>query len=188
MRVLIIDNYDSFTFNLFHYVEALNVDVTVVRNDQVHFNELLSYDKIIISPGPGLPRETTNLMEVLHQVIGKIPVLGVCLGMQAIGIHFGGALENQARVRHGVTEKISCDVNSKLFNGLPGEFQVGLYHSWMVKKDSLPANLKITATSTAGVVMALEDPLLEVYGVQFHPESILSEYGKELIENFILKI
>ena len=181
MRVLLIDFYDSFTFNLAHYLEALEVDLLTKRYDELVAQDFLELNAIVLSPGPGLPKEKQGLSELLSENVEKIPILGVCLGMQALVEHLGGSLENQQQVKHGVSEQIETQVNSLLFKNLPTQFEVGLYHSWMVK---CPEDW-ITAHSMNGVPMAIERPELKVYGVQFHPESIMTPNGKTILRNFI---
>lgn len=180
-----LDNIDSFTYNIFHYLEALGADVRVIDNEAITVADLEQFDVLVISPGPGLPKAAGKLMEVLAAAIERnMPVLGVCLGMQAIAEHFGGSIFNQTVVKHGQAAAIRQTGKSRLFNGIPESFRVGLYHSWAVNQD-LPEGLVATAFSDEGVMMALEHTVLPVYGVQFHPESILSEYGKELFSNFL---
>ncbi len=185
MRILILDNYDSFTYNLYHYLQQFCDDITVLRNDEITPEETDAFTHIVLSPGPGLPAESGVLMQVLARQAERKPILGICLGMQAIALHFGGELFNQADVKHGVTTTISTTPNSTLFNGLPKSFTVGLYHSWAVKKENLPADLYITAKSTENVIMALAHKTLPVCGVQFHPESILTEHGKAMLSNWL---
>jgi len=180
-QILLFDNYDSFTFNLKHYIEALNVEVTVVRNDE-EIKNIFHFDGIVLSPGPGLPQDAGRLKELISQVRSKIPVLGVCLGMQAIAEEYGWKLFNQENVKHGVSEEIEIK-EGVLFNNIQKRINVGLYHSWAVK----PMNntLNITATSKIGTVMAIENIEDRMFGVQFHPESILTPKGKEILSNFI---
>lgn len=185
MKVLIVDNYDSFTYNLFHYVQACDVSVDVVRNDRLDFDAISSYDKLIISPGPGLPKETINMFELYKEFGTRKPILGVCLGMQGLSEFFGARLVNQEIVKHGVQENITVKSDSKLFSGIPSSFNVGLYHSWMVDANSIPADLICTSISENNVVMSVEHKTLPLFGVQFHPESILTEYGQQLILNFL---
>lgn len=185
MRVLLLDNIDSFTYNIFHYLEALDADVFVRDNRSVEPEDLEQADALVISPGPGLPAESGKLMELLDKAVErKMPVLGVCLGMQAIAEYFGGTLFNQQEVKHGQPARLRHNNSSLIFHGIPKEYHVGLYHSWAVSAQ-LPDVLKSTAFSEEGVMMALEHNSLPVFGVQFHPESILSEYGKELFGNFL---
>ena len=184
MKVLLLDSFDSFTFNLSHYLEALDCDVKVARNNEITLAEIELYDKIVISPGPGLPHQAGILMEFLQEFATKKPILGVCLGMQAIALHFGGTLYNLPSVKHGIAEKIHLESESKIFTNISEEFEAGLYHSWAVNLD-LPEELKATAISENGVLMAIEHLTLPVFAVQFHPESILTPFGKKMIQNFI---
>jgi anthranilate synthase component 2 len=185
VRILLLDNIDSFTYNIYHYLEALGAEVTVIDHTMIETEVLQSFDGLVISPGPGLPKEAGKLMEILHKAVTlKLPTLGVCLGMQAIAEYFGGTIFNQQEVKHGQQATITHANESKLFKGIPAQFHVGLYHSWAVE-EALPSVLVATAFSEDGIMMALEHGSLPVYGVQFHPESILSEYGKELFGNFL---
>lgn len=185
MKVLIVDNYDSFTYNLFHYVEKCDVNVIVKRNDEIDIVEVNQYDKIILSPGPGLPSETNLMFDILRDYSGSKSILGVCLGMQGIAEFFGGKLINQAKVKHGVAVDVKVDSESILYKGVPSEFKVGLYHSWCVDEMSLPESLEITGVSEEGVVMSIQHKTLPVFGVQFHPESIMTEHGLAIIRNFL---
>lgn len=185
MKVLLVDNYDSFTFNLVHYITSFDVQCDVIRNDELNMNQLSEYDRIVISPGPGLPGDTKNLLELFTSVPVDTPILGVCLGLQAITTYFGGNLINQPEVKHGVQTRLQILKKGKLFTELPKNFKVGLYHSWMVNKETLPECLSITSLSAEGVIMSLEHNTLPIVGVQFHPESILSENGKKIISNFL---
>jgi len=183
VKVVLVDFYDSFTFNLSHYFEQLNVDVTVIRHDYLNLEELTSYDAIVLSPGPGLPNEKRNLTELLTQYVGVKPILGVCLGMQALAEHIGGSLVNQSIVKHGVQELIHVTDHTGLFANLPSDYQVGLYHSWKVE-----GLTQFQTSSTAvGVCMSIEHPAKKLYGVQFHPESILTEHGLALLSNFLVR-
>ena len=185
MKVVLVDFYDSFTFNLSHYLEQLNVEVTVIRHDYLNLAEINWYDAVVLSPGPGLPREKENLMELLSRYVGKKPILGVCLGMQAIALHLGASLENQQEVKHGVQGKLIVKNDAGLFQGLPTQFLVGLYHSWKVV--DVPESWQ-TSHLENGVLMSLEVPDQLLYAVQFHPESILTEHGLSLLSNFIQTI
>ena len=185
MKVVLVDFYDSFTFNLSHYLEQLNVEVTVIRHDYLNLAEINTFDAIVLSPGPGLPSEKVNLMELLSLYAGKKPILGVCLGMQAIAIHLGASLQNQEQVKHGVQGKLIVKNHSGLFHGLPNEFLVGLYHSWKVVDVHEAWQ---TAQLDNGVMMSIEVPTQLLYAVQFHPESILTEHGLQLLSNFIQTI
>lgn len=184
MRILLLDNIDSFTYNIFHYLEALGSAVSVIDNQSVQREDLDRFDALIISPGPGLPSSSGKLMNTLQAAIEReMPLLGVCLGMQAIAEQFGGTLYNQKEVKHGQGELLTHNGESLLFSGVPATFTAGLYHSWAVA-ETLPEQLIATAFS-GGVMMALEHTSLPVYGVQYHPESILSEWGMEVFQNFI---
>ncbi|NRA12576.1 MAG: aminodeoxychorismate/anthranilate synthase component II [Crocinitomicaceae bacterium] len=180
-RILLLDNYDSFTYNLSHYLEAEGVQVDVVLNDQFDTSTINLYDKVVLSPGPGLPATSGGMMEVIRLSDGARPVLGVCLGMQALAEYLGGSLYNQAHVKHGVAELIQIEP-SQIFQGLPSEIEVGLYHSWAV---NVHGEFDVIASSGLDVVMAIENKSKQLYGVQFHPESILTQYGKEIIKNFL---
>ena len=194
MKTVIIDNYDSFTYNLSHLVKELGAEVTVLRNEAFQLEELEKFDKIILSPGPGIPSEAGLLLEVIKRYAGKKPILGVCLGEQAIGEAFGGKLTNLSEVFHGVQTPISIKKNQSkdkgkktdyIFNGLPDEVPVGRYHSWVVDTDGFPECLEITAVSQEGLVMALKHKEYDIHGIQFHPESVLTPDGKSMIANFL---
>ena len=185
MNIAIIDNYDSFTYNLSHLVKELGADVTVLRNDRFELEELEAFDKILLSPGPGVPEEAGLLLNVIRSYAGKKPVLGVCLGEQAIGEAFGGRLVNLEHVYHGVQSRISIVADDPLFKGLPREVEVGRYHSWVVDAGTMPDCLEITAVSPEGQVMALRHKTLDVRGIQFHPESILTPDGKQMLRNWM---
>lgn len=186
MKVLILDNYDSFTHNLFHYLKGFTSDVTVKRNDEISVEEVDTYSHLVISPGPGLPKDAGILTEVLSRYSDFKPILGICLGLQAIAVHFGGKLYNQKNVKHGLQEEIQLlNTESGLFKGFNPSINVGLYHSWAAQEDSLSEELKITAKSKTGVIMALEHQSLPISAVQFHPESILTPNGKQIIKNWI---
>lgn len=185
MKIVIIDNYDSFTYNLSHLVKELGADVTVVRNDQFNMGEIAVYDKIILSPGPGIPSEAGLLLDVIKTYAGKKPILGVCLGHQAIGEVFGGKLENLSEVFHGVATPCRITANAPIFQGLPTRITIGRYHSWVVNKNGLPDCLEITAESDEGQIMALRHRQYDIHGIQFHPESVLTPEGRTIIKNFI---
>lgn len=186
MKIVIIDNYDSFTYNLSHLVKELGAEVTVFRNDMFQLEELEAFDKIILSPGPGIPTEAGRLLDVIRTYAGKKPILGVCLGEQAIGEAFGGKLTNLSEVFHGVQTPIKItDATDYLFNGLPTQIPVGRYHSWVVDTDGFPDCLTITAISNEGYIMALRHKEYDVHGIQFHPESVLTPDGKTLIAHFL---
>jgi len=184
MHILVIDNYDSFTYNLVHYLEDLDCEVTVKRNDQLTIEEVADYDKIVLSPGPGIPDEAGLLKPIIAAYAKTKPILGVCLGHQAIGEVFGGTLTNLDKVYHGVATPIQVLVDDPLFDGLGKEFEVGRYHSWVVEKP-LPDELILLAEEDHGQVMAMKHKKYNMYGVQFHPESILSPEGKQLLNNWL---
>jgi anthranilate synthase component 2 len=186
MKVLVIDNYDSFVYNLVHYLEELNCEVTVVRNDQFFLEAVEKYDKILLSPGPGIPEEAGLLKQVIKQYAATKSILGVCLGQQAIGEVFGGTLKNLSKVFHGVATKAIITVDDeKLFNGLEKEIEVGRYHSWVVSNENFPEVLEITSVDNTGQIMSLRHKTYDVRGLQFHPESLLTPKGKEIIKNWV---
>ncbi len=185
MKIVIIDNYDSFTYNLSHLVKELGADVTVLRNDQFELSELEPYSKIILSPGPGIPSEAGLLCDVIRTYAGIKPILGVCLGHQAIGEVFGGKLENLSDVFHGVATEGTQFGNDPLFSGLPERITMGRYHSWVVSKEGFPECLEITAESDEGQIMALRHKTLNVRGIQFHPESVLTPDGRKMLQNWM---
>jgi anthranilate synthase component 2 len=186
MKVLVIDNYDSFVYNLVHYLEDLNVDVTVVRNDRFSLEEVENYDKVLLSPGPGIPDEAGLLKEVIRKYVGRKPILGVCLGQQAIGEVFGGSITNLDEVFHGVATKATIVVDDEpLFAGLQKEIEVGRYHSWVVEREGFPEVLEITSLDKNGQIMSLRHREFDIRGVQFHPESVLTPDGKKMIKNWI---
>lgn len=185
MKTVIIDNYDSFTYNLSHLVKELGAEVTVLRNDQFELPQLEQFDKIILSPGPGIPSEAGLLLDVIRTYAGRKPILGVCLGHQAIGESFGARLENLSDVFHGVATPCHIISDDPLFRGLDRDITVGRYHSWVVSREDFPACLEVTAVSDEGQVMALRHKELAVHGIQFHPESVLTQEGKTIIKNFI---
>ena len=187
MKVVIIDNYDSFTYNLSHLVKALGAEVTVLRNDQFRLEDLEAYSKIILSPGPGIPSEAGLLLDVIRTYAGRKPILGVCLGHQAIGEVFGGKLENLSDVFHGVATPCHIIADDPIFSGLSRDITIGRYHSWVVSREGLPDCLEITAVSEEGQIMALRHRELNVRGIQFHPESVLTPDGKKMIQNFLFQ-
>ena len=188
MKILVFDNYDSFTYNLVHLVEKItHQKVTVVRNDQIALEEVEGYDKIILSPGPGIPSEAGLLLPLIKKYAASKPILGVCLGHQAIGEAFGATLENLSTVYHGVATPINIDNNNYLFTGLDDSIEVGRYHSWAISNKNLPAVLKVTATDENGLIMAIEHESYDVCGVQFHPESVLTPSGEAIIKNWLLR-
>lgn len=187
MKILLFDNYDSFTYNLYHEICALGYDdVEVHRNDQITLEEIERFDKIILSPGPGIPSEAGILLDVIREYASCKSIMGVCLGHQAIGEVFGGKLVNLSDVYHGVQTPIDiiCE-DETLFDGLDRRLPVGRYHSWVVSDESFPAQLEISAVSDEGQVMALRHREYDVCGVQFHPESVLTPNGRLIFDNFL---
>ena len=185
IKIVIIDNYDSFTYNLAHLVKELGAEVTVFRNDQFELSQLESFSKILLSPGPGIPSEAGLLLDVIKTYAGKKPILGVCLGHQAIGEVFGGKLENLSDVFHGVATEGTQFGNDEICSGLPNRITMGRYHSWVVSKEGLPECLEVTAESDEGQIMALKHKTLNIRGIQFHPESVLTPDGKKIIQNWL---
>ena len=185
MKIVIIDNYDSFTYNLSHLVKELGAEVTVYRNDQFQLNQLEVFGKIILSPGPGIPSEAGLLLDVIRTYAGRKPILGVCLGHQAIGEVFGGKLTNLSDVYHGIaTEGTQFGVDP-IFTGLPKRIIMGRYHSWVVDRVDFPSCLEITAVSDDGQIMALRHRNYNIHGIQFHPESVLTPEGRTIIKNWL---
>ena len=184
-KILVIDNYDSFTYNLVHYLEDLDCEVTVYRNDEFDIDEISLFDKILLSPGPGIPDEAGLLKAVIAKYAPTKSILGVCLGQQAIGEVFGGTLSNLDKVYHGVAANVKTVVDDELlFEGLGSEFEVGRYHSWVVDAN-LPEVLEATSFDENGQVMSLRHKTYDVRGVQFHPESVLTPNGKKILENWV---
>ena len=185
MRIVIIDNYDSFTYNLAHLVKELGAEVEVLRNDQFQIEDLLPYDKIILSPGPGIPSEAGLLLDVIRQYAPIKPILGVCLGHQAIGEYFGGHLTNLSQVFHGVSSTVSITTPDYIYNELPDHIEVGRYHSWVVDTHAFPDCLEITSVSEEGQIMSLRHRQYDVRGIQYHPESVLTPDGQIIISNWL---
>lgn len=185
MKIVIIDNYDSFTYNLSHLLKELGAEVEVVRNDKFELKDLEQYDKIVLSPGPGIPSEAGLLLNVIRTYAGRKPILGVCLGHQAIGEVFGASLENLKEVYHGVQTEGTQLGNDYIFDGLPERVMMGRYHSWVVAKDSVPECLEVTAMSDDGEIMAMRHRQYDIHGIQFHPESVLTPEGKTIVGNFL---
>ena len=185
MKIVIIDNYDSFTYNLSHLLKELGAEVEVVRNDKFELKDLEQYDKIVLSPGPGIPSEAGLLLYVIRTYAGRKPILGVCLGHQAIGEVFGASLENLKEVYHGVQTEGTQLGNDYIFDGLPERVMMGRYHSWVVAKDSVPESLEVTAMSDDGEIMAMHHRQYDIHGIQFHPESVLTPEGKTIVGNFL---
>ncbi len=185
-HILVIDNYDSFVYNLVHYLEELNCNVTVKRNDKLTIEEVSNFDKILLSPGPGIPDEAGLLKEIISTYGATKSILGVCLGQQAIGEVYGGSIINLEEVFHGIGTKIDVIVdNEPLFKDLPKTLEVGRYHSWVVANANFPQDLEVTAVDQTGQIMALKHKNLDVRGVQFHPESVLTPTGKTMIKNWV---
>jgi len=186
MKILVLDNYDSFTYNLVHLVEkACDHTIEVHRNDKIDLHKIADFDKILLSPGPGLPHEAGILLEVIKKYAPTKDILGVCLGLQAIGEAFGGKLKNLENVYHGIASPVQLVAADDLFKDCPKEFKAGRYHSWVVDNKDLPGCFDITATDDDSNIMAMKHKDYKVKGVQFHPESILSEYGELIIRNWI---
>ncbi len=188
MKILVIDNYDSFTYNLVHYLEKVtDAAIEVYRNDKISLSEIDRFDKILLSPGPGIPSEAGILLDVIKKYAPTKSILGVCLGQQAIAEAFGGSISNLKDVFHGVATPVSILVEDALFKGIPKNLKVGRYHSWAVNKEDLPKDLEITAIDESGSIMGLRHRSYDLSGVQFHPESVLTEHGLQMIENWVNK-
>ncbi len=191
MKILVFDNYDSFTYNLVHLVEKItHIKAEVYRNDQIPLEKVKDFDKIILSPGPGIPEEAGLLLPLIKEYAATKSILGVCLGHQAIGQSFGGTLVNLSTVYHGVATPVKVKsekskVKSFLFNGLPDLIEVGRYHSWVVSTENFPAELEVTAEDENGMIMALQHKTYDIQGVQFHPESVLTPMGEEILKNWL---
>ena len=187
MNILVIDNYDSFVYNLVHYTkEITGGDVTVFRNDKISLEDVKNYDKILLSPGPGIPEEAGICLDVIKQYAATKSILGVCLGHQTIGEAFGGKLTNLESVYHGVETPITIlKSDEPLFKGIPAKINVGRYHSWVVSKEGFPTELEITAEDESGMIMGLSHTKFDVRGVQFHPESVLTKEGMQMMKNWI---
>lgn len=185
-KILVIDNYDSFTYNLVHYLEDLDAEVIVKRNDQLALDEVEAFDKIVLSPGPGIPDEAGLLKTIIQRYAPTKSIFGVCLGQQAIGEVFGGSLVNLDEVYHGIATKITIVKEDVLFKGIPKEIEVGRYHSWVVHPN-LPETLEATSFDENGQVMSLRHRTYDVCAVQFHPESVLTPEGKKILENWLNK-
>lgn len=187
MKILVIDNYNSFTYNLVHYLENLTQQhVDVFRNDQISLDEVENYDNILLSPGPGVPEEAGICLDLIRRFAPTKSILGVCLGHQAIGEAFGGSLVNLDTVYHGVSTEIGVVApEDRLYNNIPGTFEVGRYHSWVVDRESLPECLKITSLDNRGLIMGLSHKEYDVKGVQYHPEFVLTQHGMQLLENWL---
>lgn len=185
MKILVIDNYDSFTYNLVHSIKKFANDITVVRNDEISLEDVNQYDKILLSPGPGVPDEANLLKPIIEKYAPTKSIFGVCLGQQAIGEVFGGTLLNTQEVFHGVKSDIKVIKEDILFQNLSTDLEVGRYHSWVVSTENFPEELEITAVGPKGEIMALRHKTFDVRGVQFHPESILTPTGDYMIKNWL---
>ena len=186
MKILVLDNYDSFVYNLVYILKDLGNEVDVFRNDKISLEAVGQYDKILLSPGPGIPEEAGIMLDLIREYAASKSIFGVCLGHQAIGEAFGAKLYNMGEVLHGVTTKcIITDANERLFQGIPTEFEVCRYHSWTVVPETMPQDLKITAIDPKGYVMAEAHQKYDVRGVQFHPEAYLTEHGVAMLKNWL---
>jgi anthranilate synthase component 2 len=189
MKILVFDNYDSFTYNLVQLINELapKAKVEVFRNDEIAIEQIKDYDKILLSPGPGIPSESGLLLPLIKEYAATKSIFGVCLGQQAIGESFGAKLSNLAKVYHGIATPVQVIAKSDLFEGLPTSFEVGRYHSWVVDEKDFPADLVITSKDDQGYIMSLEHSTYDVKGVQFHPESVLTPDGAKIIANWLNK-
>ena len=185
IKTIIIDNYDSFTYNQSHLLKELGADVTVVRNDKFKIEDLEQYDKIVLSPGPGIPSEAGLMPQVIKAYAGRKPILGICLGHQAIGEAFGAKLLNIGNVVHGVATPAHLVAEDYIFKGLPADLEVGRYHSWVVDDNELPACLEVTGRSDDGYIMSMRHKEYDIRGIQYHPESVLTPDGKAIINNWL---
>lgn len=187
-KILLLDNYDSFTYNLFHYLESLGAQITVFRNDEIDLEDVKHFDKIVLSPGPGIPDKAGILKPLIKEFASTKSILGICLGQQAIAEVFGGSLIRLDQVVHGVATPINVTVQDEiLYQDLPPTFEVGRYHSWVVNPQNLPDSLEITAIDNKGNIMSLRHRNFDVRAVQFHPESIMTPFGKKMLENWLNK-
>jgi len=186
-KILVFDNYDSFTYNLVHAIKKISgLSVDVFRNDEIRLEDLKQYDKIVLSPGPGIPEEAGLLLDIIREYAPTKSLLGVCLGHQAIGEAFGGTLTNMNSVLHGIATPVTkTETSTVLFDGLPETFMVGRYHSWIVNKPDLPACLQVTSYDDKGMIMSMKHTEYDVEGVQFHPESVLTPLGEKMIANWL---
>lgn len=186
MKILVLDNYDSFVYNLVHYIKQLGYnDIDVFRNDKISIEDVAKYDKILLSPGPGIPKEAGVMIDLIKYYAASKSIMGVCLGHQAIAEAFGSELENMEEVLHGVDSKMEVISEDVIYKGLPTSFKVGRYHSWQVKKDSLSDTFKLTGVDENGNVMSMRHKSLDLVGVQYHPESVLTENGLAIVENWL---
>lgn len=187
MRIAVIDNYDSFTYNLVHAIKKISgLPVDVFRNDELKLSDLENYDKIVLSPGPGIPEEAGLLLDIIRKYASKKSMLGVCLGHQAIGEAFGAKLKNMKNVLHGISTPVKkTEYTTPIFNNLSDEFEVGRYHSWIVDTQGLPDCFEVTSCDKEGRIMSMQHKQYDVQGVQFHPESVLTPRGEEMIANWL---
>ena len=186
MKILVLDNYDSFTYNLVYILKQNKLDFDVIRNDKISKEEALNYDGILLSPGPGIPEEAGNMPSIIETCAGKVPILGICLGHQAIAQYLGGEIINRNDVLHGMQTPIFLTKRfSPIFENVPESFDAGRYHSWELNKDDVPENIESTAIDAQGSIMALQNLDLNLFGLQFHPESIMTPEGEKMVENFV---
>jgi anthranilate synthase component II len=186
MKILVFDNYDSFTYNLVHVLREISeAQIDVVRNDKLRLEDAVKYDKLVLSPGPGIPSEAGLLLDLIKQYAPTKDILGVCLGHQAIAEAFGGRLINLSEVHHGLAEPIHLVAEDALFKGLPESFDVGRYHSWTVSPEGLPDCFEVTSVDDEGQIMSMRHKLFRLHGVQFHPESVLTPNGKRIMQNWL---
>jgi len=186
LKVLIIDNYDSFTFNLYHIIEQYTTTVEVIRPDKLNFGQVKEYDKIVLSPGPGLPDEFPGMIQTIREFKEEKPILGICLGFQALVEQFGGKLTNLDDPLHGISKKVTPTTqNEPIYKNIPNSFDTGRYHSWAIKESDVPACFRITSKDDSGYAMSVSHKDFNLTGVQFHPESVLTPYGKRILENWI---
>jgi anthranilate synthase component II len=186
MKIAVIDNYDSFTYNLVHYLEDLNAEVIVFRNDELDLEDLASFTHILLSPGPGIPDEAGLLKPIIKKYASTKKIFGVCLGLQAIGEVFGAKLHNLDKVYHGVATKVTQTNTDYIFKDLPAEIEVGRYHSWVVANENIPDALIVTSVDENNQIMSMKHNTFDVRGVQYHPESVLTPMGKKILENWLL--
>lgn len=185
-KLLILDNYDSFTYNLYQYALPYCASIEVIRNDKIRLTQVTQFDKIILSPGPGLPKQAGKMMALIDQYFEKKPILGVCLGMQAIGQYFGAKLENLKTVYHGIQSTIAItDPQNYIYHKIPASIDVGRYHSWVVSRKLYPNNLQITSIDEHKHIMSLKHKRYDIQGIQYHPESVMTKHGKAIIKNWI---
>jgi anthranilate synthase component 2 len=186
LKILIIDNYDSFTFNLYHIIEQYASTVEVTRPDQLKSGQTKKYDKIVISPGPGLPVDFPGMIQTIVKFKEEKPILGICLGFQALVEHFGGKLTNLDAPLHGISKKVTQTTpDEPFYKNIPKTFETGRYHSWAIKETDVPKCFRITSKDDSGYAMSVSHKILNLNGVQFHPESVLTPYGKKILENWI---